>query len=120
MIAGNSFFEALSSDNNARARRPTSSGLSLLALEKMGYGLPVMECRLAYASPARYDDRLVVETWITEMDRLRVHFGYRVLHEDERVILTAQTDHVCSSLAGRPRRMPADLGDRLTAWVRPE
>lgn len=78
---------------------------------------PVVECRLRYKSPARYDDVLTVETWLTAAMKIRVNFGYRILNQGGVVIGEAETHHVCASQAEKPKRLPEELSERLQPFV---
>src|SRR4051812_5112150 len=59
---------------------------------------PVVECQLRYRAPARYDEVLRVEVWITAAQRVRLNFGYRITQEPGAVILEGETFHVCTGL----------------------
>ena len=72
----------------------------------------MVEARLSYRSPARYDDLIAVETFLTEVKRASARFGYRIVREGE-VLVTGATVHACVDLEGRVRRMPAALLERL-------
>jgi acyl-CoA thioester hydrolase len=76
---------------------------------------PVIECRLRYKFPARYDDLLRVETWITLAQGIRLNFAYRIINQNEQLILEGETCHICTSIAEKPRRLPPEL---VTADVR--
>ena len=49
-------------------------GLSYDFWVKQGIHLPVVETRLRYRKAARFDDVLVVETWVAEVTRAKVQF----------------------------------------------
>jgi acyl-CoA thioester hydrolase len=70
---------------------------------------PVIECRLQYRGPARYDDGLVVEIRVPQADGVRLGFAYRVVRRDGTLLVEAETRHVCPSLEERPRRLPEAL-----------
>jgi len=79
---------------------------------------PVIECRLRYKSPARYDDVLTIEVWLTAAEKIRLNFGCRILNQDNVVILEAETFHVCTSLNEKPKRLPEELSKLLQPYVR--
>ena len=62
--------------------------------------LPVVEANCRYKSPARYDDRIVIETWPSLLRQSVVKFAYRILREataegEERKLLAeGETVHV--------------------------
>jgi acyl-CoA thioester hydrolase len=79
---------------------------------------PVVECRLRYLAPARYDEILRIEVWITTAQRVRLNFGYRVSRETGAVILEGESFHVCTGLDEKPKRLPEDLLMLLKPHVR--
>jgi acyl-CoA thioester hydrolase len=92
-------------------------GLPFRALQDQDTALPVIECALQYKAAARYDDVLAVEVWITELARVRLTFGYRVLKAEGQVVLTATTVHACTNLSARLKRLPEDLSERLRPFL---
>lgn len=70
---------------------------------------PVVEARLRYQSPARYDDLLVTEVWLTTAQRIRLNFSYRIVNQSGTIILEAETLHVCTGLNEKPKRLPEEL-----------
>src|SRR5215831_13986850 len=48
---------------------------------------PVVECRLRYQSPGRYDDLLAIEVWPTTAERARLNFAYRILNAAGQSVL---------------------------------
>ena len=76
--------------------------------------LPVVKASVSYRTPARYDDLLAVETYLTEVRRASARFGYRILRDGE-VVATGHTVHACVDLDGKIRRMPPELLERLGA-----
>ena len=58
---------------------------------------------LRYRSPARFDDEVIVKTWIEEANTRMVTFAYEMrLAEDDRRLATGYTRHVFVSRAMRP------------------
>lgn len=56
--------------------------------------LAVVEARCRYVSPARYDDEVVMKTWIEDANQRSVRFGYEMCHADDgRVLATGETRH---------------------------
>jgi acyl-CoA thioester hydrolase len=74
---------------------------------------PVIEARLIYKSPARYDDLLAIEVWPTLMEKIRLNFGHRILNQNGKLILEAETFHVCTSVDEKPKRLPEELAEKL-------
>ena len=89
-------------------------GITYRDLEDDGVFLPVIEAACVYHAPARYDDLLRVITRVEEAGGVRVAFAYRVESEaDGRLLATGRTRHAAVDRAGRPRRLPAALRERL-------
>ena len=70
---------------------------------------PVIELRVKYRAPARYEDVLGVEVWLTMAAGVRLNFGYRITNQDGKLILTGETYHVCAGLDEKPQRLPEAL-----------
>ncbi len=80
---------------------------------------PVIECRLRYKAPARYDDQLTIELWVIAAERIRLVFGCRVLNQSGTVCVEAETHHVCTTLGDKPQRLPDSLVQSLQPYLRP-
>lgn len=88
-------------------------GLTLLQWQAEDTTFPVLECRTRYKSPARYDDVLKIELWVTLAVGVRLNFAYRILNESGTLVLEGETFHACASVAGKPKRLPPQLLSRL-------
>jgi len=84
-------------------------GTTLSQWQELDTIFPVIECHLRYKVPARYDDVLKIEVWVTAAKRVRLNFGYRVVTEDGRHVLDAETYHACTNLKEKPKRLPEGL-----------
>lgn len=78
---------------------------------------PVVECRLRYRTPARYDDVLTVETWLSEARKVRLIFCYRLTNQNGQRVLDAETVHLSTNLEDKMTRLPAELLARLAPYV---
>lgn len=69
--------------------------------------LAVAEAHCRYLSPARFDDEVIVKTWIEEANIRMVSFGYQMRRaEDDRVLATGETKHIFCSPDLRRTRLP--------------
>jgi acyl-CoA thioester hydrolase len=102
----------------ARGEFFRSLGTALLALQTADFIFPVIEARLRYSAPARYDDLLTLEVWPTLVERVRLNFGHRILNQDGKLLVAAETFHCCTGCAGKPRRLPPELVEKLLSLVR--
>lgn len=103
----------------ARGEFLRALGRTVLSLQEADFIFPVIEARLSYKFPARYDDLLTIEVRPTLVERVRLNFGHRILNQDQRLILEAETFHCCTSREEKPRRMPLELLEKLTALAAP-
>jgi acyl-CoA thioester hydrolase len=102
----------------ARGEFIRSLGSTVLQWQERDVVFPVIEARLRYKSPARYDDLLTIEVWPTLVERVRVNFGHRITNQHGKLILEAETHHVCASLDEKPKRVPAELAAQLAPYMK--
>ena len=66
------------------------------------------EARCRYASPARFDEEVVIRTWVEKANPRMVRFAYEMrLSQDGRKLATGETKHIFLGRDMRPCRMPA-------------
>ena len=92
-------------------------GTTLLQWQDRDTIFPVLECHLRYKAPARYDDVLAIEVWPTSAERVRLNFAHRIMNQSGKLILEAETNHVCASLNDKPKRLPEELVAALRAHL---
>ncbi len=91
-------------------------GMSYREMEDAGIMLAVAEANVRYRAPARYDDRIRVETTLTDVSSRAVTFEYRILNAETGVLLaTASTLLVALDSSHRVVRLPAEIRERLEA-----
>ncbi len=82
-------------------------GASYRDFERDGFFLPVVDCGARFVAPARYDRRVTVRTWVSELKSRSLTFEYEVIDaETGTVLATGFTRHLCTDREGRPRRIP--------------
>ena len=64
-----------------------SSGFSYKNCEENNISMPVIECKMNYKMPARYDDIVTIETKLTELSRVKLRLSYRILHKNEGYLI---------------------------------
>ncbi len=67
--------------------------------ERTKLGMPVVEARLRYLAPARFDDLLDVETWVALCTRAKIVFESRIRRGDQ-VLTEASLTVACVDVAG--------------------
>lgn len=92
-------------------------GATVLEWQERDCIFPVVDARLRYRYPARYDDLLAIEVWPTLAEKVRVNFGHRIINQDGKTILEAETFHVCTGLDEKPKRLPDELVEKLRPLV---
>ncbi len=85
-----------------------SCGLEYKQMEiEDGVFLAVAEANCRYASPARFDEEVVVRTWVEEANARMVRFAYEMrLAVDDRKLATGETKHIFLGRDLRPCRLP--------------
>lgn len=101
----------------ARGEFLRALGVTVLSLQDADFIFPVIEARLRYKFPARYDDLLTIEVRPTRVERVRLNFGHRILNQDGKLLLEAETFHCCTSRDEKPKRLPNELVEKLLPLV---
>jgi acyl-CoA thioester hydrolase len=101
----------------ARGEFMRGLGSPVLALQDADLIFPVIEARLRYKHPARYDDWLTIEVWLTRAERVRLNFGHRILNQHGQVLIEAETFHCCTGRDEKPKRLPEDLLARVAPYL---
>lgn len=93
-----------------------AAGYPYRNLEEDGYALVVAEGHLRFIAPARYDDRLIVETRLVEVRTRSCTFHYRVVYEaGAKALVEGWTAHVCIGADRRAVPIPEGLAAALKA-----
>ncbi|HOT22864.1 MAG TPA: thioesterase family protein [Thermoleophilia bacterium] len=81
-------------------------GAPIRDAEARGFVFPCVEAHVRYHRPARLDDLLTVELWVTELRRSAFSFGYRVTHDGDLVASGATRHAAVDPVTMRPQRLP--------------
>ncbi len=82
-------------------------GFPYSELEKENIFLAVIDAHCKYKAPARFDDLLVIKTWLSKMKYARVEFCYEIRREgEEKLIAEGSTILACLDENRRPRTIP--------------
>ncbi len=96
-------------------------GHPLASLMEGGVMLPAIDARLQYRGPARFDNRVIVRLWISEISRIKITFAADIVNADTgKTLVSATTTHVCTDCADKPQRLPPALLQALESLVRTE
>ena len=81
-----------------------------------GCGIAVVEARVRYKAPARYDDDLVIETRVLKARGPIIQFGYRIVREhDAAVLCEGETIHIVVGRDMKRCPLPKKYADILLA-----
>ena len=85
-----------------------AAGLRYRDMEQSdGVLLAVAEARCRYLQPARYDEEVIVKTWVAAAHPRMVTFGYEMRSaEHDRVLATGETKHIFCGPDMKPRKLP--------------
>ncbi len=87
-----------------------SMGLPYGELEKANVFLAVFDAYCKYKAPARYDDLLVIKTWVTRLKHARVEMSYEIWRDNEtQLVVEGHTTLACLNEKGRPQLIPDNL-----------
>jgi acyl-CoA thioester hydrolase len=93
-----------------RAEWLRQRGTPYKEIESEGFMLPVVEARLRYRQPARYDDLVEITGGPTEVRAASFKFEYVLRRAADGVILCeGWTTHACVTPQGQVRRFPESL-----------
>ena len=86
-----------------------SAGFNYKDMEQEdGVLLAVVEAHCRYLHPARFDDQVIVKTWVQKASPRMVHFGYEMRRaEDGRLLTTGETKHLFCGRDLKPARLPS-------------
>jgi len=101
----------------ARGEFIRSLGSTVREWQERDVIFPIVEARLKFKSPARYDDLLTIEVCPTLVSHVRVNFGHRVMNQNGKLLLEAETFHVCTGMNEKPKRLPPELAAKLAAQI---
>ena len=102
----------------ARGEFIRSLGATVLQWQENDMIFPGVEARLRYKFPARYDDLLAIEVWVTAVEKVRLNFGHRILNQNGKLILEAETFHVCTGVDEKPKRLPDEVAVNLKLYLK--
>ena len=89
----------------------------LLKWQQADVIFPVVECRLRYKAPARYDDLLTIKLWLNSLERVRMEIGCKIINQIDAEILVGSTTHACTTVNEQLRRIPEELVPKLMPFV---
>ena len=82
-------------------------GLSYADLEREGLGFLIAEASCRYHAPARFDELLMVRTWVEEVKSRSFVLAYKVVNKGTgKLLATGRTVQVFVNQEGKPIAIP--------------
>jgi acyl-CoA thioester hydrolase len=97
----------------ARTEFMLNLGIELKELQARGVLFVVRNVEINYKSPARYADRLTIETSLKKARNVTLAF-YQCIKRDDLLLVEAATQLVCIDKGFKPQPIPSDIQALLT------
>jgi len=82
-------------------------------LEREGVGFVIVEANCRYHAPARFDEVLIVRTWVEEIGRRSVTMAYEVVNQEtDMTLATGHTVQVFVRLDGKSLE-PVEIPEKV-------
>lgn len=98
-----------------RAEFMRQLGFPYSRMETLGYSLVVIETAVKYHSNVGYDSLVTVQTTISQLKKATIRFEYKVISEDEKLIVSGHTLHACILPNQKPTRIPNEIKEIIEA-----
>ncbi|MFD1315787.1 acyl-CoA thioesterase [Namhaeicola litoreus] len=93
-------------------------GVSYKSLEESGIMLPVLEMKIRYFNPAKYDDLLTIETILTKIPSAKIEFDFNVYNENEQLLSRATVQLVFVDMKkNRPTKAPSFILEKINSLI---
>lgn len=69
-------------------------GFKYAELEKENVVSPVTDLQISYKRPARYGDKVYIETSLEHYDGLRTIYAYKIFNEENKLLVEGNSTHV--------------------------
>ncbi|MBU1417431.1 MAG: acyl-CoA thioesterase [Proteobacteria bacterium] len=91
-------------------------------IEELGLLFPVIECYTRFKAPARYDDLLIIETRLSELQKITCKFTYKILRKEsatgkELLLAKGHTLHASINRKGKLTPLPTNIIPLLQALL---
>lgn len=92
-------------------------GASYRAMEESGVMLPVLDLKVKYIRPAKYDDLLTIKVTVPQMPNTRITFLYEITNEEGTLLTVGETTLVFVDMAkNRPTAIPEPFAGLFRRW----
>lgn len=101
-----------------RAELMRELGFPYSRMEALGYSLVVVEAAAKYHGNVGYDSLVTVQTAVTQLKKVTIRFNYKVVSEDEKLLVSGHTLHACVQPNQKPTRIPDEIKRIVEKMVR--
>lgn len=104
--------------------------LSYTGIMQRGMHFPLTDMSVKFRKPLRFDDVLWIETSVSQLTKIRLHFSYRIIRGDSlrdsfateaalesETLVRGLTEHCCVNNEGRPREMDEEILSVLERYL---
>ena len=98
----------------ARTELLNNIGLSITKVEDRGIELPVISCYCEYKESARFNQNLIIDTFIEVVPKAKLKIEYKVFSdESSKLLVSGYTVHAFIKSTGRPTKIPDFILKRI-------
>ena len=98
----------------SRTELLSSIGLEITTVENKGITLPVISSHCDFLKSAKFEDEIIIKTWINEKPRSTLKIYYEVLlNHSFDLLAKGYTVHAFLGKNGRPKKPPSEILLRL-------
>ncbi|HAS55416.1 MAG TPA: acyl-CoA thioesterase [Nitrospiraceae bacterium] len=100
----------------ARTEYMADRGAPVKELMDLGIIFVIARVEIDYRMSGRYGDTIVIETWVSECTAASITFRHVMKQKESGKVLTeAMAKAVCVDPSIKPKRIPKDIAEKLTA-----
>jgi len=101
----------------ARVEALRAMGISYREIEESGTMLPVLELKIKYIRPAKYDELLIIKITVPSMPNTRIVFLYEIHNESGALLNKGETTLVfVDMLKNKPCQIPPMIEAVFSKW----
>lgn len=95
-----------------RTQATKAVGAPYSDIEKKGVMMPLLSMNCRFKSPAKYDDEVIIKTFIKELTKTRITFGYEAIKSECATLLCeGETEHAWTDKTLKPINIKKVLPD---------
>ena len=90
----------------------TSIGLPITNIEQEGVALPVISCHCDFKKGAKFEDVIIIRSWVNERPRSTLKISYKViLKKTNELLASGYSIHAFVNNLGKPIKPPQSILD---------